>query len=547
MSTLPKTLDQPEAPSAGWWARVDQWLDRASEKLNPILVKEARQALKSRQFVVTFALLLLCSLTWTFLGVATQMPGVYYRPSGPFMLVGYLVILTVPMLLIVPFSAYRSLAGEREDGTYEMLSITSLSARHIVTGKLGSAALQMLVYYSALSPCIAFTYLLRGIDILAIALLLVHTFWVSLLMSAFGLLVASLSRLRHVQALLSLAFLIGLLGVTIAWWSWTGWFAYDSSITATSGPETCVFALMITSVGVSYIVLFVLAAAAQLSFASDNRSTRVRVALLIQQTLFVGWMFYYWPGAHQLGVILAWLTVHWMIAGALMTGEWTQLSPRVRRGLPQSFLGRCLLTWFNPGSGTGYIFTVANLGALILLVVGVGGIGEAFGVIHSASPIWIRGIETPTLFGLLLWSYLTLYLGLGRLILLWLRRHVSLPVLMPLTIHGLLLAAGAVIPYVLQSWLLGFRGNVEYTALQIPNWYWTLGESGSRSPDVPVEAVIAIVALALLLLLINLAVAAREVEQVRQETPVRVQLDKLELRPPRVPAQTPPTSPFDDE
>ena len=26
--------------------------------------------------------------------------------------------------------------------------------------------------------------------------------------------------------------------------------------------------------------------------------------------------------------------------GALMTGEWAQLSPRVKRQLPQSFLGR---------------------------------------------------------------------------------------------------------------------------------------------------------------------------------------------------------------
>jgi len=36
-------------------------------------------------------------------------------------------------------------------------------ARQIISGKLGSAALQVLVYLSALAPCLAFTYLLRGL------------------------------------------------------------------------------------------------------------------------------------------------------------------------------------------------------------------------------------------------------------------------------------------------------------------------------------------------------------------------------------------------
>ena len=51
---------------------------------------------------------------------------------------------------------------EREDGTYELLSITSLSSRQIVTEKLGSSLIQMLVYYATLAPCIAFTYLFAG-------------------------------------------------------------------------------------------------------------------------------------------------------------------------------------------------------------------------------------------------------------------------------------------------------------------------------------------------------------------------------------------------
>ena len=34
------------------------------------------------------------------------------------------------------------------------------------------------------------------------------------------------------------------------------------------------------------------------------------------------------------------------------------LSPRVKRDLPQTLLGRIFLTWFAPGPGTGYMFAV---------------------------------------------------------------------------------------------------------------------------------------------------------------------------------------------
>ena len=268
--TISHDTDHPFAAPHGWWYGVDQWLERAGERLNPILVKEARQALKSRQFVITFALLLVCGLLWSLIGVSLQMPGIYYTPSGPYLLIGYFIILTVPMLLIVPFSAYRSLAGEREDGTFELLSITTLSARQIVTGKLGSAVLQMLVYYSALSPCIAFTYLLRGVDIVTILLVLFYTFLASVLLSAAGLMVAAVSRTRHVQVLLSVALLLGLALLTLLWCIWTAIFLNESAALRFDESQVWLAQGSILTACGSYLVLFLLAAAAQLSFASDN-------------------------------------------------------------------------------------------------------------------------------------------------------------------------------------------------------------------------------------------------------------------------------------
>ena len=212
------------------------------------------------------------------------------RPSGPFMLTGYYVVLAVPLLLIVPFVAFRSLAAEREDGTYELLSITTLSSRQIVTGKLGSAILQMLVYYSALSPCIAFTYLLRGIDILTIVLLLGYTFLASLLLCGRG--PAGGGRARE-PARAGPA--VG--GAADGPGGAHRHVVRDRRLGDASNARSCRSTKtvsgsrkgVILSFYVSYLVLFVLAAAAQLSFASDNRSTKLRIVMLVQQLLLTGW------------------------------------------------------------------------------------------------------------------------------------------------------------------------------------------------------------------------------------------------------------------
>ena len=103
------------ADSSRWWNRLEAWLLRTSERLNPIVVKEARQALKSRQFTITFTLVLAAGWLWSILGLAMLGPSAYYSTHGQEMFFGYYIILSFSLLIIVPFGAFRSLAAERED------------------------------------------------------------------------------------------------------------------------------------------------------------------------------------------------------------------------------------------------------------------------------------------------------------------------------------------------------------------------------------------------------------------------------------------------
>ena len=126
------------------------------------------------------------------------------------MLSGYLVILAFPLIVVVPFGAYRSLAAEQETRTYELVSITAMGPRQIVAGKLGSAVVQMSVYLSAVSPCLAFTYLLRGIDFLTIFFVLFWIAMASLGAAAVGLLLATIAPRNQSQAIPMVAVVIGL-------------------------------------------------------------------------------------------------------------------------------------------------------------------------------------------------------------------------------------------------------------------------------------------------------------------------------------------------
>jgi ABC-type transport system involved in multi-copper enzyme maturation permease subunit len=291
-----------------FWNRLDERLERWGDRLNPILVKEARQALKSRQFTVTFGLLLLCGWGWSLIAVGFQAEQLSYGGAAVPTFMGYFLILMVPSLIIVPFAAFQSLSGERDEGTLDLLSITTLSARQIVRGKLASAVLQLLVYFSALSPCLAFTYLLRGMDILTIVVILLYTFLFSLVLCGFGLMLATLTSVAHLRVMLSGIFVLGLV---VAAWSWLfvvieGFLRFDMGM---DQAEFWHVTLMLTSYLISFLFLFLAAAAAQMSFASDNRSTRLRVIMLVQQTLLVGWMSFLYLQFRHIEILFAATTI----------------------------------------------------------------------------------------------------------------------------------------------------------------------------------------------------------------------------------------------
>ena len=71
-------------------------LERLGDRFNPIVVKEVRQALKSRQFVITFLLLLLAAWAGSIFGVSFLGESIDYGSSAVTFFAGFLFAVKGP-------------------------------------------------------------------------------------------------------------------------------------------------------------------------------------------------------------------------------------------------------------------------------------------------------------------------------------------------------------------------------------------------------------------------------------------------------------------
>ncbi len=542
---LAEAIHDP-APSGwkSWLGRAYRGLEMLADRANPILVKETRQALKSRQFIITFLVVLIACWIASFAVVAIVGPDVYFVAAGAQMLLVYAVILAFPLMLIVPYTAFRSLASEQEDNTYDLLSITTLSTSQIVTGKLASAIVQMLVFLSAVSPCIAFTFLLRGVDALTVAVLLGYLVLASLGLSIIALLAGTFAKVRYSQVLVSVLLVLMLAGCFFSSVLMIARFISES-YSYLRDVRFWVVNLAFLTLYLTTFALLHAAASAQIAFNSQNRSTPLRRIMLVQFACFLGWMsvvgnFSGWQFISAVIFASAIVSgIYWYAMGTLLTSEWPHLSRRVQRSLPQSQFGRTFLTWLNPGPGTGYMFCVANL--TMLSVVGL--------VTLSLAPAPTRGgpnNDQIFFFYTLGWSYVVFYLGVGKLVISFARRFIFVSLTAGFLLHVILLLIGCGGPQILSYASSSLQFGREYSLLHITNPIWTLIElldNGAARIDAW-TVLLVIGPAAIVVLLLNMRAVAVEIQYHRSSLPTRVAEDEAQLHP--EPA-TGPSNPWEEE
>ncbi len=417
-------------------------LERLGDRFNPIVVKEVRQALKSRQFVFTFLLLLLAAWAGSIFGVSFLGESIDYGSSAVTFYAGLLFALCAASLVIVPFSTFRSIVEERTETTLELLQITALSPVQIVRGKTLSAMVQVMVYYCAIAPFIAFTALLPGFDVVHVTFSLMMLLITALCFSVVALAIGTQARNTTFQTFSSLFVIAMAVGGMMTFFGFMT--AAGENIRFDESDTWWALALVLF-LGLSTGYVCEQAAIAQLTFDSDNRSTGIRLAAGAQWLLcWVGLLTFLIvrqrpPMASDAVTAILTLTVTYItVAGLLFASAPDSLSRRVGRGLPRSRALRVLWAPFLPGGARGLLYGLMSLVVL-------------YGVVTVLLPQLTLTIllndPQATRYVMALTAYSLIYLGAGTLLSRLLRRVVqvihSYQVLAILALANLLLVVAA--------------------------------------------------------------------------------------------------------
>src|SRR5262245_14968775 len=109
-------------------------LDNVSDRLSPVVVKEVRQMVRSSEFNYSFGISLAIGLVIAFWGgteAANGSPG-----SGRWIFGLLMMCLTFIGLMVVPLGAFNALRNERAERTLDLITLTTLSPRRAVIGKV---------------------------------------------------------------------------------------------------------------------------------------------------------------------------------------------------------------------------------------------------------------------------------------------------------------------------------------------------------------------------------------------------------------------------
>ncbi|MDC0710608.1 ABC transporter permease [Stigmatella sp. ncwal1] len=327
------------------WARL---AERLGERLNPLVVKEVRQGLRTRLFWVCFGLMLLACLLVSLLAYA-DMSGGSYRPKGQTYFFTFFVFLGLVHFFIIPYSAYRSLAREREDETWVLLTLTGLGPRRILRGKVASFLIQAGLYASAAGPFLLFSYYLNGIELMSILVVLaLGALWLVFL-TVLAVCAATLADGRLGRAFMHFV-VLGVLGLGVAQGLGVA-FALSTGNPRWMREEEFLYVVGVALwLMVSYGALLFETAASRLSLSTEDYTRGPRRALLIQMVLSAVVLVGIWWTQSQeqevafIGGLLG--TLHLTLAGLLLvtdvdgqaralrakTHVWSLLRPGALRG-----------------------------------------------------------------------------------------------------------------------------------------------------------------------------------------------------------------------
>jgi hypothetical protein len=354
----------------GWWK---------ARELNPVVVKELRQAVRS--WAVTSVLLLFLAVLFVAMlgflisqsfgaGLDTQLGARVFQ--------SLVVILTGASMLFIPLYVGVRLAAERRESDLDLMYITTLTPGRIIRGKFLSGAYMAVLFFSACMPFMVFTNLLRGVDLPTIFLILLCLFLAVCAAVQLAIFLACLPVSRVFKNLLALAatvfmlFFIGPLVVLFLQMTSSG--VGSRFIVGASGPNLwpgvlSTVALVLAAVGLLYFL-----SVALVSPVTANRALPLRSYISVVWLLSGAASFWWVWKQRDARMLLPWATNFLFglsLALAVVVSSRDRLSYRVRRRIPIHPMKRAVAFLFFNGAAGGLLWAGLLLGATFAVVVAV--------------------------------------------------------------------------------------------------------------------------------------------------------------------------------
>jgi hypothetical protein len=345
--------------------------------VNPIVVKEVRQAVRSKFVSGMLLIFLFLLLSASVVVLLTTAAKTSFETSYPFSAGATLfsvlsgLLYTVCILFVPAYTGIR-LSAERWSPDMDLFYITTVTPASIVRGKLLTGIIITLLIYSIAMPFVAFTYPMRGIDLPSAFTILAANFGIVIVIIQAVILIALIPAGKVFRILLALV----CIPVVITFLR--GIFAFSEEMIMT-GVGSRMFsghfweiAAFVGAFAFSVFWVLHILSIALIMPKSMNR------ALLLRGWITLIWAL--WGVAFVISIslksidaeyIIAWLggTIILLMAALLVIiSERDTLSARVRRTIPRSLLRIPAFLLYN-GTAGGILWVLLLLLVTVLITL----------------------------------------------------------------------------------------------------------------------------------------------------------------------------------
>jgi len=255
--------------------------------LNPLAVREVRQACRSWKLVVFLSIYLLIQgaifAIWVY---AASDRGTFANPTGigSGLFITMSIVLVSVVMLIFPAFSSTAIASEHEKKSFDLLLLTPLTPWEIALGKFFAAAIQASVFLIATVPLFAMANLFGGIEPEVFFVTLWALVLLSVLISFIGVYASSLVTRAIPAVLVTYAFAFGLGLVMLVVFLTLTFAAFAASafplLTFFANPtldEGAYYMVALTVTCALYCTFLFLSTTNRLKPTSHNKSTNMRI------------------------------------------------------------------------------------------------------------------------------------------------------------------------------------------------------------------------------------------------------------------------------